>query len=188
MDSTLFRYSHRFYPSPVLARILPFSGTCLDSTFPGPFFDTRTDFTLCRYSLKIYPSLVLIRTVCRYSPGFYHSPVLARIQPFLELVCTLFRYSHGFYPCLVLAWMLPFSGTRLDTTFPYTRSDHFSILARILPFFGTPYFASNVEDGKAKRIFSLLKSLTWKRKDILPLQTSLLQLFLHVMDFKIFQD
>ena len=38
---TLFLYSPRFYPSPVVVRILPFSGTDLDSTFlstrPDPF-------------------------------------------------------------------------------------------------------------------------------------------------------
>ena len=67
-DSTLLWYSPEFYPSPILANILPFpvlarillfSCTHLDSTFVG----TRPD-------------------LFRYSPRFYPSSVLAQILPF----------------------------------------------------------------------------------------------------------
>ena len=52
LAGTVFRYSHGFYLFPVLARILPFFGTHTDSTLfrylPGQFFYTRTDSTFLR--------------------------------------------------------------------------------------------------------------------------------------------
>ena len=50
---------------------------------------------------------VLARTLFRDSPGFYLSPVLARIRPFLVLARIL--------PFRVLAWNLPFFGTRSES-------------------------------------------------------------------------
>ena len=123
------------------------------------------DSTLLRYWTEFYNSLVLAwilpfpvlaQTLFWYSPGFYRSPVLARIlypsllhawiQHFPILARTLFRYTHGFYPFPVLVWMLPFSGAHLDSTFLDTRTDstilwyspefyHSLVLAQILPFF-----------------------------------------------------
>ena len=59
LDSTLLRYSPRFYISPYSPK--PFFGTRPDSTLSG----TRPDSTLLRYSI-----------------GFYRSPTLAWILPF----------------------------------------------------------------------------------------------------------
>ena len=68
----------------ILTRILPFPGTHPDSTIFG-------------YSQRLYLLPILVRTVFRYSDGFYLFPVLAPILPFLgtHTDCTLFRISSG---------------------------------------------------------------------------------------------
>ena len=115
---SLLRYSHRFYHSPVLDPILPFSSTRLDTTFPG----TR-----------------LYTTFFRYWQGFYPSPVLARILPFsgTRPDSNVLRYLHEFYSSPTLAPILALFDTRMDTIFQGTRPDPFSVLAWILPFSGT---------------------------------------------------
>ena len=107
-ESTIFWYSHWFYPFPVLARavfrylhlfylflvlaqILPFFGTHTDSTLlqypPGQLFDIRTYSTFSWYSPRFYHFFGTLRTIFRYSHWFY---------PFRELVWKVFRYSLGF--------------------------------------------------------------------------------------------
>ena len=55
LTGTVFRYSYGFYLFPVLAQILPFFDTHTDSTLfwysLGQFFETRHDSTFGRYSL-----------------------------------------------------------------------------------------------------------------------------------------
>ena len=91
---TVFRYSHGFYLFPVLARILPFSGTDTDSTIfrysSGQFFGTRKDSTFSRYS-----------------SGFYRFQVLTLILPFFGTRWDSFS---------VLARILAFSGPDTDST------------------------------------------------------------------------
>ena len=140
--TTLFRSTH-IVPSSdtrpdtfsVLARILAFLGT-------------RPDSTIFQYSLRFHPFRVLARRVFRYSYRFYLFPVLTRILPlsgthtdstlsryssgefFGTLMdSTISGYSPGFYQFFVFTLILPFSETRLY---------RFSIVARILPFPGTP--------------------------------------------------
>ena len=137
------RYSHGFHLFPVLARIHQFSGAHTDSTiflyWSGQFFCTRTDSTFCRQLLGfnnfvvltlILPFFVLVRTVVRHSHGFHLLLVVARIQQFSgdHTESTIFRY-----------WSGQFFGTRTDSTFSryLPRFYHFSVLTRILPFFGT---------------------------------------------------
>ena len=141
---TLFRYSYGFYLFQVLARILPFLGTHTDCIVirysSGHFFSTRTDSnfpgtrsnsTIFGYSHRLYHLLNIVRTVFRYSDGFYLIPVLARILPFFGTHTnhtpfrTLFRYSHGFYLFPVLARILPLLGTRTDCTLFGYSSGHF---------------------------------------------------------------
>ena len=66
--------------SSILTKILPFSGTRLNSTLfrysSGPFFSTRLDSTLLRYSPEPFSSTRPSSTLFRYSPGFYPSSVL----------------------------------------------------------------------------------------------------------------
>ena len=123
----------RFYHSPVLDRILPFSGTRLDTTFPG----TRSNLFLVLARILPFSSTHMDSTLLWYWPEFNHSPVLTWILPLPVLAGTFFQYSPGFYPSPIPAQILPFSGTCLDTTFLGTRSDLFLLLARILPFSGT---------------------------------------------------
>ena len=167
LAQTLFRYSPGFYPCSVLAQILLFSGSRLDTTFLSalldhfsvlfqilPFSCTRQNSTPFQYSLGFYAFPIVLRIIFRYSLRFYPSPVLARILPFFGnrpdstllqysprfylpfpvLAQTLFRYSSGFYPSWVLTQILPFSASHLESTFPSAFSDHFLVLAGILPF------------------------------------------------------
>ena len=118
-----------------MVRILPFPGSCPDST-------------IFRYSHRFYPFWILVQTVFLYSNGFYLFPVLTPILPIfgIHTVSTFFRnspgqffnsgtdstfsrYSPGIYNFPLLTQILPFSDTRPDTFF---------VLARILPFPGTP--------------------------------------------------
>ena len=97
--STIFRYSHRFDPFPVLpcadcrysdgfylfsvlARILPFSVLVRIL----PIFGTHRD------SLSILPQIVPFPGTCPDSTIFRYSQ---RFNPFPVLVGTVFRYSHG---------------------------------------------------------------------------------------------
>ena len=141
----IFRYSHRFYLFPVLARILPFFGTHTNSTLfrysLGQIFDTRTDSTFFGYLTRPDSSFF------RYSHRF---------DPFSVLVGTIFLYLHGFYLFLVFSPILPFLSTHTDSTLfrysPWTFFDtstdstfwryspgfyHFSVLTLIRPFSGT---------------------------------------------------
>ena len=119
-------------PSPLLAQILPFYCTRLDSTL----LQYSPAFYLFRCSPGFYHSPVLARilllsvtypdsTLLHYSPGFY----LCRYSPgpffgthpnstFLRYSPGFYisRYSPGFYPSQVLPWILPFPGTRPDST------------------------------------------------------------------------
>ena len=84
--------------------------------------------TLLRYSPGFYPFSVLARNILRYSPGPFSGtcPELFRYlpEPFSStcpepspvLARTLFRYSPEFYPFSVLARILPFFGTRPNST------------------------------------------------------------------------
>ena len=82
--------------------------------------------------------------------------VTGHLCSFLILVRTVFRYSHGFYLFLILAQILRFSDTHTDSTiFRYSSGQffgsgtdstfsgyspefyHFSVLTLILPFFDT---------------------------------------------------
>ena len=129
-DSTIFRYSHCFYPFPVFALtscryshgfyllrylhvfyLFPVLGQIL------PFFVTNTDSTLFRYSPR---QVVDTRT----DSTFYDTCTYS----------TFSQYSARFYHFSVLTLIRPFSGTRRDT---------FSILARILPFPSTPPDSTN---------------------------------------------
>ena len=109
---TVFRYSYGFYLFPVLAWILQYFGTQIDSILfrysRGQFLDTRTDSTFSRYS-----------------SGFYHFSVLTQILIF-------FRFSSGQF-CDTRTDST-FSGTRLDSTiFRYSdRFDPFPVLAGIV--------------------------------------------------------
>ena len=119
-DSTIFRCSYGkffgtrtesffsgntpvYYYFLIHAQILPFSGTHMDSflvltqnhSVPG----TRAD-----------------STICPYSHGFCHFPVL---------IWTVFRYSRVILLFRELARILPFFGTHMDS---------FSVLARNLSF------------------------------------------------------
>ena len=112
LDSTIFRYSHRFdrFPLPVrtvfgyshefyiflyssacynfsvLPQIRPFSGIGLESLLTLarilPFPGTRPDSTIFRYSHRFDPFPVLVGTVLEYSHGFYLFPVHAPILSF----------------------------------------------------------------------------------------------------------
>ena len=95
-DCTLFRYSCR------------------------QFFGTQTDSTVSRYAHRLYPLLILVRTVFRYSEGYYLS-----------------RYLRGFYHFWVLTQVVPSFDTRQDSFSVLAQILPFPILARILPFFGT---------------------------------------------------
>ena len=64
----LFRYSHGFYLFPVIARILLFLGE-------------HTDCTLFRYSSGDFFGTRTISNFSRYSPGFYNFWVLTQIVP-----------------------------------------------------------------------------------------------------------
>ena len=102
-----FRYLHEFYHSPILAQILPFSGTRPNSTLFG-----------------YLPGFNLSRTLFRYSHGFYPLPVFTQNLPF----------SRTHPDCLsILSRILPFSSTRPNSTFLGTRLHPFSVLAWILP-------------------------------------------------------
>ena len=128
---SVFRYSHGFYPIPVLARILPFVIINTDGKLfrdsSGQFFGIRTDSTRSRYWPGFYHFSVLAGTVFRYSHGLYLFPVIVQILPFFgtHTGSTLFRYLRG-----------QFFDTRTDCTFSGTRPNKFSILTRILPFPG----------------------------------------------------
>ena len=82
----LFRYSHGFYLSPVLARIMPFFGTHAYCTlFPyssGQFFDTPSDSTSSRYSPRFYPFWVRTQIVPSSDTRLNTLSVLARILTF----------------------------------------------------------------------------------------------------------
>ena len=125
-DSTLSRYSPESFHFPVLTLILPFFGTRTDSTFSRylprfyhfpvltfilPFFGTLSN------SFSVIGRILLI-------------PVLARILPFsgTDPNSAIFRYSFGQCFC-----------TRMDSTFSRhsPRFYHFPVLTLILPFFGT---------------------------------------------------
>ena len=67
-------------------------------------------------------------TICRYSNGFYHFPVL---------ILTVFRYSLGIFLFRELARILPFSILARILPFSGTHRDSFLVLARILRFPGT---------------------------------------------------
>ena len=138
-DSTILWYSPIFYPSSVLARILPFSDTRLDTTLPGthpdpfsilarilpspvlarilPFSGTHTDSTLFRYSPGQFFDTRTDSTFTRYSSGFHHFPVLTLILPFFSvLVRTVIRLSYRFYLFPVPARIRPFSDTHTNST------------------------------------------------------------------------
>ena len=137
----------------ILARILPFSGTRLDSF-------------IFRYSHWFDPFPVVVGTIFRYSHGIYLLLVLARILPFFDIhsKSTLFRYSQGqvfitgtnftffgnspgFFHFSVFTPIRPLSGTRRDTFskhsrfLPFYRYSpgifYFSVLTLIRPFSGT---------------------------------------------------
>ena len=129
-DSTIFRYSHAYYLIPVLARILPFSGTLTNSTFFGTrpdsfsvvvqilhFPDTCSNSTIFRYSSGQFFGPFMDSTFSRYSPGFYNFPVLTLILPFSETHPDCFSIGAqilpfpGFYQFRVLTLILPFSET-----------------------------------------------------------------------------
>ena len=93
---TIFRHTHGFYLFPVLTRILPFFGTHTDSPFSStrrdsfsiiarilPFLGTNPDSAILRYSHRFDPFSVLHGTVFRHSHGFNLFPVLTRMMPFL---------------------------------------------------------------------------------------------------------
>ena len=98
----------------VLAQILPFFGTFLDSTFPGT---SPEPFSVLAQILLFF--------------GTFLDSTFPGTRP------DHFWYSPEFYPSLVLARILLFSNTRLDSTFFSTRPDHFLVLALILPFTDT---------------------------------------------------
>ena len=119
-DSTIFRYSHWFDPSPVPFRTI--FDTRMDSNFspylPGfyhflvitlirPFFCNRRDSFSILARILPFPSTLPDSTIFRYSHSF---------DPFPVLVRTIFRYSHGFYPFTVLNRILLFLGTHIDST------------------------------------------------------------------------
>ena len=150
-DSAISRYSPGFYHFPTITLILPFFETLPDSFWVLarilPFPGTRLDSTIFRYSHNLDPFPVLVRTVFGYSHEFYiflyssacyNFSVLPQIRPFSGI---------GLESLLTLARILPFPGTRPDSTiFRYShRFDPFPVLvgiafgyfARILPFLGT---------------------------------------------------
>ena len=138
MESTFCRYSPAFYYFSVLtlirpfsstrpysfsivARILPFPGTRLDSTifrysdlfYPfryssGQFFDTRSDSTFSRYS-----------------PRFYHFLVVTLILLVIGTRPDSFLNSHRFYVFPKLSWILPFFDTLTDSTIFWYSSGQF---------------------------------------------------------------
>ena len=114
LTQKVFRYTHGFYIFPVLARILPFSGT-------------HTHSNVFRYSFRQIFGTRTDSTFSRYSPGFYHFSELALIGPFFG------SHPNSFS---ILARLLPFPGTRPDSTiFRYSHSlDPFPVLFRILRF------------------------------------------------------
>ena len=82
----VFRYWYGFYLFPVLARVLPFSGTHTDcSVFmysAGQFFGTRTDSTFSRYSPRFYRFQVLTLILPFFGTCRHSFSVLARILRF----------------------------------------------------------------------------------------------------------
>ena len=111
-DSSFSRYRTGLYHFAVLTLIVPSPDTRPD-TFSvlariPPFLSNRPDCTIFGYAHRLYPLPILVRTLFRYSDGFYLFPVLARILQFLgtHIDCTLFRYSSG-----------QFFGTRTDSSF-----------------------------------------------------------------------
>ena len=142
-DSNIFRSSHLLYHFPVLTWILQFLRTPTDSTLfrysPRQFFSSHTDSTFTWYS----PDSIIFR----YSHGFYHFSVLARIVSFpgTRPDSTFFGYLPGFYQFRYSHWLYPFPVLTL-TGFRYspnsiifrysTRVYHFYVLSWILPYFG----------------------------------------------------
>ena len=126
-DSTIFQYSHWFYPFrklvrtvfqrchgfflfSVLAQILPF----LEVTLILSFYGTHTDSTIFRFSFGQFFNSGTDSTVSRYLPGFDHFPVLTLILPFFE------TRPESFW---IVARILPFLGTRPNSTFFWTHTN-----------------------------------------------------------------
>ena len=138
-DSTIFRYSHRFDPFPVLVGTV-FRYSKGFYLFPVlapilPFFGPHIDWTLFRYSSEQFFDTGTDSTFSWYSPGFCHFLVLTLIRPFFGTQPKIF---------LILARILPFFGTHRDSTlfpvvagtvFRYSQGFYlFPVLARILFF------------------------------------------------------
>ena len=119
-DSTIFRYSHRFYPFPklvrivfqrchrfflflVLTQILPF----LEVTLILPLYGTHTNSTLFRNSSGLFFKSGMDSSFYRHSPGFYNFPVLTLILPFSETRSDSFSK---------VQLIIPFLGTRPDSS------------------------------------------------------------------------
>ena len=91
-DSSIFTYSHWFYPFPVLA---------------GQFFNSERIIPICGIRRDF--------TIFLYSPGFFLH-LLSLILPFSGTRRTVFQYSHEFYHFPVFNEILRFFGIRPDST------------------------------------------------------------------------
>ena len=144
-DSTIFQYSHWFYPFrklvrtvfqrchgfflfSVLAQILPF----LEVTLILSFYGTHTDSTIFRNSSGQFFKSGMDSSFSQHSPGFDHFSVFTLILPFSETRSNSFSKVQR---------ILPFLGTRTNSTIfgSHTNSTllryshwfyHFSMLVR----------------------------------------------------------
>ena len=119
-DSTIFRYSHWIYPFSKLVQTVfqYWHGSTFSPYAPGlyhfqvlalilPFSDTRPESFSLLARIVHFPDIRPDSTIVWYSQWCYPFPILVR---------TVFRYSHGFYLFSVLAQIVPISGTHTDST------------------------------------------------------------------------
>ena len=100
-DRSIFRYSYRFYLIPIVPRILPFSGLHADSTLfrylIGQFFGSRTNSTRSRECLGFCHLSVFTRILPFSDTRSFSFSVLARILPDPDSPpnSAIYRYSRG---------------------------------------------------------------------------------------------
>ena len=126
----------------ILARILPFPGTCKDSTI----FRYSHDWTLFLYSFEQFFDTRTDSTFFLYSPRFFHFSVHTLIGPFSGThpnrfsILARIPLFPGIHPDSSIIrcthWLDPFS-VFIRIVFRYSHGLYFFlVLTRILPFFG----------------------------------------------------
>ena len=123
-DSTIFRYLF---------------GKLFDTRTDSTIVVTRLDYTLSWYTLgfKHFPILKLILPFFGTLSDSYS--ILARILPLPSSRpdSIIFWYSHWFYHFSILAWKVFVTFTDYTLSWYSPGFDHFPVLKLILPFFST---------------------------------------------------